>query len=274
MSEIEKLQQFLKNNKKREAQDFIITLEEKLDSEKSKYSQKILKQKIEDLKRLYLEFTFYKTITIKGNEFNFLNESKECNQNKDEKYIYFDCQINKELQIRSNNDLIIESKQIEDRAFTKEINDQKDKNLNKTNNFGENLGFAEEKDIKKVEGTIKNDQNKNEHKCIIENKNNCNLNIKKTSQLIFRDCSGSYITGEGDTAFIRDCKNCKFELTVNQLRLYGCENLVLKVYTKSGIYLEKCKNIKIESLGSDDDNKYRDVFDFSCPFEIRNYSFI
>lgn len=186
MFELEKLQDLLNNHNIEAAQQFIQSYEERLDEEKNKYSQKILKEKINKLKQAFNNASLHTNIEIEKNKLS-----------------------------------------------------------------------------------IQNNQHSSDN--VIEHKNNCSLQIENTSQLVFRECHNINVVGECETAFIRDCCDSTFELNVGQLRLYGCKGVRLKVYTKSGIYMEECNSIIIEALNKNVDNMYCEVYDFSAPFETINY---
>lgn len=66
--------------------------------------------------------------------------------------------------------------------------------------------------------------------------------------------------------------------SAQQIRLIGCRNIKLDVYTETGIFLENCSNIQItEALfnnQSREKNMFREVFDFSNPNEAINYEII
>lgn len=72
------------------------------------------------------------------------------------------------------------------------------------------------------------------------------------------------------TIFIRNVKNATVRSKSRQCRVFGCENILLECFSETGIFLEESKDVRIKQ-GAD---CKMNVYDFSSPFEKKNYEII
>lgn len=129
--------------------------------------------------------------------------------------------------------------------------------------------------------------------------NDIKLEIKETPTIFIGNKSKFYIKNKKDEIYeqidtiegkIENCENivirnfnCKgslllinvinseIECNVNQMRLINCKNVVLKIFTMTGIFLQNSTDISIMKLNNMIGNKYKIVYDFSSPFKNINY---
>ena len=57
----------------------------------------------------------------------------------------------------------------------------------------------------------------------------------------------------------------------SQVRLIGCRNIELHPFSKTGVFLQDSKEIKIIGKNQNNNN-FKSVFDFNCPFGSVNYT--
>lgn len=69
-----------------------------------------------------------------------------------------------------------------------------------------------------------------------------------------------------DSVCIRDTSNSRIVCKAGQIRLMKCRDVVIEVYTETGVFIEECEGIVIRKLGWDDGggrNMWERVYDFS-----------
>ncbi|AFM98877.1 hypothetical protein EHEL_081770 [Encephalitozoon hellem ATCC 50504] len=71
---------------------------------------------------------------------------------------------------------------------------------------------------------------------------------------------------------LNNIKNCKVSCSGHQIRVNGCQDVELEVHTSTGVFLQNSKGIVVKKYGAEKNNKFEDVYDFSSPFESRNYT--
>ncbi|KAM0676931.1 hypothetical protein BDAP_002524 [Binucleata daphniae] len=245
------IQNLISNKEYEKAQLLINALEDEFYCEKSKYGQKVLKERIANLKKLLL------------------------NTNKIE--------INEDLQTmprtKLQKDLYnLESQTMKDEPTVESINTKCNKKdiVSETNN-----------DIhtKNEDGKTNNDINTkgdidvaSKTKSVINTNNitetNKNLILPNClSQVIFCGCKN--ITTQyfecTDSVYIKDTQDSQFTFSAKQIRLVNCKKIVLEIHTKTGVFLENCSEIQIKGI-EEKDNMYKNVRDFTNPFSNTNYS--
>lgn len=112
----------------------------------------------------------------------------------------------------------------------------------------------------------------------IKNQVNKAVTLSTSLQVIFSDCQN--ITTEyfdcAGSVFIRSTQDSVFTFSAKQIRLVSCSNIVLHVFSETGVFLENCIQIKIKRLDKriEHKNNCYIVKDFTNPFSDVNYSFI
>lgn len=89
--------------------------------------------------------------------------------------------------------------------------------------------------------------------------------IENCSGCVFEhfECLGS--------VFLTNVKSCKISCSGQQIRMNGCTDVDLTVYTSTGVFIQDSRDITIRRHGDAEDNRFTDVHDFSSPFDERNF---
>ncbi|ELA48101.1 hypothetical protein VCUG_00339 [Vavraia culicis subsp. floridensis] len=97
-------------------------------------------------------------------------------------------------------------------------------------------------------------------------------------ELTINACSNLRITTNvSGSIFIENVQESALKINAGQIRLVGCRDLKLMVYTKSGISIENSERIIIEEWKIQNvkhENLFWKVNDFSDPFGDKNYTVI
>lgn len=98
---------------------------------------------------------------------------------------------------------------------------------------------------------------KNLKNCEIDSCNGLEVSIEKCNNITTKEIQVT------NSILIKDVRDSKIIAKASQIRIIGCENIIMIVSTKTGIYLQDSTNIKICPLNKDIDNKYESVYDFN-----------
>lgn len=113
----------------------------------------------------------------------------------------------------------------------------------------------------------------NEQKICYKNINNKKIDKIHCLECKIEDCKYikcEYIVCENGLTLM-NVSNSEIICSVGQIRLVNSENVKLKIFTKTGIYLQNSTGIIIYRLGNGFNNKYDIVCDFTNPLSNKNY---
>ncbi|KAF7684541.1 hypothetical protein TCON_0269 [Astathelohania contejeani] len=112
---------------------------------------------------------------------------------------------------------------------------------------------------------------------VIANKCDCEITIGDCKTCVIENCQHvkvPYFSAK-QSIFIRNVSDSHIECSSEQLRLSGCKNLYLKIFTATGVFIENSKEIKIEGIYNKREiNNYNKVYDLSDPGSNKNYKII
>jgi len=115
----------------------------------------------------------------------------------------------------------------------------------------------------------------NSEKFIVQNANMAKISAVTCSEAKIENCSNiktKLITAR-NSIVLKDVKNADVSLKASQIRLVGCTDVKLRVFTRTGVFLQDSSEIQISPLSTEEGNLYRSVFDFTDP-SGGNYSFL
>ncbi|KAG0439678.1 hypothetical protein DMUE_2270 [Dictyocoela muelleri] len=136
------------------------------------------------------------------------------------------------------------------------------KNTTENQNLLKNHDFMSNPLINMNKIIIKNERNKM-YKSI-----NCSVLHVENSEYL------NVLADNADTLYLLNVNNSEVSGTFEQIRLFGCKNVNLKIFTKTPVTIEKCEKIFISSNGVEDDNQFDNVCDFSDPVGNKNYKIL
>lgn len=112
------------------------------------------------------------------------------------------------------------------------------------------------------------------NKRYVKDANNGVVAIEDSTEVVIEDCCNTVFPHFSceKSVVLNNIKDCKVSCSGQQIRMNGCQNVELEVYTLTGVFLQSSKGIVIKKYGTKENNKFEDVYDFSSPFESRNYT--
>lgn len=115
----------------------------------------------------------------------------------------------------------------------------------------------------------------NSEKFIVQNANMAKISAVMCSEAKIENCSDikTELIAARNSIVLRDVKNADVLLKASQIRLIGCTDVKLRVFTRTGVFLQDSSKIQISPLSTEEGNLYRSVFDFTDP-SGGNYSFL
>lgn len=104
-------------------------------------------------------------------------------------------------------------------------------------------------------------------KCVISNLNHTKVGYVNCSEAKIENCSGIAVelVDSANSILITNVKNSEIKCRASQVRLIGCQDVSLILFTKTGVFLQDSKGIAIRPLSSESGNLYKSVFDFTDP---------
>ncbi|CAD26486.2 hypothetical protein [Encephalitozoon cuniculi GB-M1] len=123
-------------------------------------------------------------------------------------------------------------------------------------------------------GKHENEVGEIKNKKYIRNINNDLVSIKDCAEVIIEDCSSTVFEHFNceKSVVLNNVRDCRVSCSGQQIRVNGCKNIELDVYTPTGVFLQSSTGVVIRRYGAREDNMFAHVYDFSSPFESRNYT--
>jgi hypothetical protein len=112
----------------------------------------------------------------------------------------------------------------------------------------------------------------------ISNRNGEVILVGDVIEIIIKDCRDVHVPyfRSENSVYLKNIKDSTICCRGQQIRISGCENIILRVSTPIGVFMEESRGIKIMEFGEEgcEVNRYDNVHDFSNPLDDSNYTII
>ncbi|ADM12110.1 uncharacterized protein Eint_081780 [Encephalitozoon intestinalis ATCC 50506] len=100
------------------------------------------------------------------------------------------------------------------------------------------------------------------------------VTIEDCVEVVIEDCTNAVFEHFccEKSVVLNNVKDCKVSCSAHQIRMNGCRNVELEAYTLTGVFLQNSTGIVVRRYGGRKDNRFKNVNDFSSPFESINYT--
>lgn len=111
-------------------------------------------------------------------------------------------------------------------------------------------------------------------KAVVRDVDGQTIQLRECGEVVIENCANTtfeHFVSRG-SIFLIGVRRCKISCSGQQVRMNGCRDVELTVHTSTGVFLQESTGIVVRQYGDREDNRFRNVCDFSSPFENSNFS--